>query len=135
MFLSSTPSNIFLESSFKSAKQRHFHTLFYSLNDWGLAAEFHYSCKVFRSSSVISPLYLFVACAYSLLQYAHSLSRATSCIFGMDGKSTGNNNTALVSLIFFQPLLPFLGNKGPDSPGSPNILLYLSQTLIRLASG
>lgn len=56
MFLSSTPSNMFLESSFKSAKQRHFHRLFCSLNDWGLAAEFHYSCKVFRSSSVISPL-------------------------------------------------------------------------------
>lgn len=46
----------FLEPSFKSAKQRHFHRLFYSLNDWGLAAEFHYSCKVFCSSSVISPL-------------------------------------------------------------------------------
>lgn len=56
MFLSSIPSNVSLESSFKIAKQRHFPRLFYSLNDWGLAAEFHYSCKVFCSSSVISPL-------------------------------------------------------------------------------
>lgn len=53
MLLSSIPSNVFLESSFKSVKQAHFHRLFY---DWGLAVEFHYSCKVFCSSSVMSPL-------------------------------------------------------------------------------
>lgn len=55
---------------------------------------------------------LFVACAYSPIQYVHSVSMAKSYIFGMDGESTGNNNTALISLIF-QPLLYFFGNKTP----------------------
>lgn len=116
MFLSSISSNIFLESSFKSAKQRHFHRLFHSLSDWVWFFFFGFRILLFLQG-VLCPFSnfsscLFVACAYSPIQYVHSVCMAKSYIFGMDGESTGNNNTALISLIF-QPLLYFFGNKGP----------------------
>ena len=136
MFLSSISSKVFLESGFKSAKQRHFHRLFYSLNNWGffLVVEFHYSCKAFCSPSVISPLF----CLQPVL--IHRFSMCILCLW-LDLIFLGWKGRALeitIQLSFlssFFSLLHFLGNKGPDSPGSPNIILYLSQTLTRLASG